>query len=100
MKTQVQIPIIHLKGWVWWCMPVTPVLEEQRQADRRAHWPASLAKIVSPRNRRGTVPQKLTWKAGKVTQQVRALAFKSDNLSSIPGPHMVEGENQVWQVVL
>lgn len=36
--------------------------------------------------------------AGKMAQYTRALAAKSDDLSSIPGTHVVEGENQIPQI--
>lgn len=35
-----------------------------------------------------------------MTQQVKALATKPDELSSIPGTHMREGENLFLQAVL
>lgn len=38
--------------------------------------------------------------AGETVQQVRALATKLDGLDFIPGPHTVEGENQLPKVVL
>jgi hypothetical protein len=34
-----------------------------------------------------------------MAQQAKILVTKSDNLSSIPGPHMMEGESQVHQTV-
>lgn len=36
----------------------------------------------------------------KAIQQVKELVAKSDYLSSIPGTHTVEGENQLFKVVL
>lgn len=35
-----------------------------------------------------------------MAQPVRVLAIKSDSLNLIPGTHMIEGENRVFQVVL
>lgn len=32
--------------------------------------------------------------AGEMAQQVKGLATKPDDLSSVPGAYMVEGENQ------
>lgn len=42
---------------------------------------------------------KLYVRAGKVDQWVRTLAPKSDGLSSVPGTHVSEGGNQLWQVL-
>jgi hypothetical protein len=36
----------------------------------------------------------------KMAQQIKVLAAKPDNLSSIPGTHNVEGENRLYKVVL
>ena len=38
-------------------------------------------------------------KAYKMAQLIKVLAVKPEDLSSIPGPHVVEGEN-CFQVVL
>lgn len=38
-------------------------------------------------------------RANKVTQWVMALAAKPEDLSSIPGTHMLEGEKEILQVV-
>lgn len=36
----------------------------------------------------------------KIAQQIKVLAKKPGDLSLIPGTHIVEGENQVHQVIL
>lgn len=38
--------------------------------------------------------------ASEVAQQVKALSIKSVDLGSLPGTHMLEGENQLLKVVL
>lgn len=38
--------------------------------------------------------------AGKMAQQVTALAAALDNLSSVPRTHMVEAENQLPLIIL
>lgn len=38
--------------------------------------------------------------ASERAQQIKALAAKPDNPSSIPGKHIVEGENLLPQVIL
>lgn len=40
-----------------------------------------------------TVALKQQSRAGKVAQQVQELATNPQGLSSIPGTHMIEGEN-------
>lgn len=35
---------------------------------------------------------------GEVAEEVKALAANSDDLSSIPGVHMAEGEKRVLQI--
>lgn len=37
---------------------------------------------------------------GKMVQWVKSLVVKTDGLSSIPGTHTLEGENQLLPVVL
>lgn len=37
---------------------------------------------------------------GMIAQQVKTLVFKPDNLRSIPGTHLVEGENRLNHGVL
>jgi hypothetical protein len=39
-------------------------------------------------------------KASKMGQQVKTLATKPDSMSLIPIRHMVEGDNQLQQVVI
>lgn len=47
-----------------------------------------------------SLPLKQQQRAGKAVQSVKVLATKPDSLSSIPRNHVVEGENQLRQVVL
>jgi hypothetical protein len=39
-------------------------------------------------------------RAAEMAQRVKVLAAKLNDLSSIPGPHRIEGENQCPRVVL
>ena len=43
--------------------------------------------------------QKSVW-ASEMAQQVKVLASKPDNLSSIPETSVMEGENQLYKVVI
>lgn len=43
--------------------------------------------------------QNQSWASG-MAQQVKELSVKSDNLSSILRPHMLEGENQFLEAAL
>lgn len=45
-------------------------------------------------------PPKETLGDAKMTQRVKGLAAKPDNLGSVPGTHTGKGENQLLQIVL
>lgn len=50
---------LHHPIKVWWYTPLTSEREEQRQADLRAHWLASLAESASCRSETNPVLKKI-----------------------------------------
>lgn len=62
------------------------------------HTKRKQTKKIKPR-----APHKILWnqtQVDKMAQEVKVLASKPDDLSSIPGSHTTKGENQLLKVVL
>lgn len=68
---------------------------------------ASPVLIDSLQNHHGTVEGHWTWNenilnlvSDEISQQAKALAAKSEDMSSVPGIHMVKRENHLIQILL
>lgn len=70
---------------VQWCAPLVPALRRQRR-ERVCE-----LEVYVGHSRPARVDK--TGRAGKRAQKVKGLAAQTDNLSLIPGTHMVEGKN-------
>lgn len=78
----------HLIGWVWWRRPIILVLRRLRQEDAEFE------------SRPGLYTDTLPLKTNKIAQQVKVLISKTNNPSSNPRIHEVEGKNLLPCVVL
>ena len=72
-------------------------LEQQEEANDGCT-KAQLLKL--PQSSLTIIKLKYRPRASEMAQLERGLAAKADSLSSIPGTHMVEGENQLLQIDL
>lgn len=82
-----------------WCY--TPVIPGLECANGVAHESqASLGYIVISHLGKQANKQNPTGMARETAQWVKVLPAEADDLSSVSGTHIVEGENQIYHIVL